>query len=668
MEGSPPSESGGPRQAVAHAPARANVTHPEGASASVETAVAPTSIEPRANRPAGPWSRLRRRTRREIILALTLLFMYGFFRQVPVWNEYSRYDLVRALVEERTTRIDSYQDNTGDKAYFQGHSYSDKAPGSAFLGVPVYVVMTVLSGAAGSGTPDPPAAVEALAFVECGIATVLLVLLLIRFLRPAVGERWALLVSLGYGLGSIALPFATMFFGHAPTAFFLFAAFYVLWQTQAGEHSGRLPALAGLLAGLAVLVDVSAMLGVVVLLCYASASAQPAGRRLGKVNWRAPALMVAGAALPAAMLLSYNWVSFGAPFKLGYDSLASGGFASGMGQGILGVSWPSTGALVDLLVGPRGLLRLAPWFALVPVGLLAVRRRGLRREVLVCGAIVVAFLAFNAGYYLPFGGWTPGPRFLLPALPFAAVLVALAPRALRPLTATLIAVAVVFMFVATATMPNAPELYRDPLTDLWLPRLIGGDLADTIAWERWGVHGPQPLLVLLGGLAVGAIAMLAAYRPGAPAKRLSGVLAGALAVPMVAFALPIGPPLAFDLAGAGASAGAADSVAIVDVGGASVRRGDTPTTSIWAQAVNRGPALSDTRVVFTVLTTDGRQEWSASYSGVTWWAGEHKSLSVDWDTTQVRAGDYRVEVTVVAQDQKTVLAGGSAASPLRVGP
>ncbi len=534
--------------------------------------------------------------------------------------------------------------------------------------MPVYVVMTALSGAAGSGTPDPPAAVEALAFVECGIATMLLVLLLIRFLRPTVGDRWALVVGLGYGLGSIALPFATMVFGHAPTAFFLFAAFYVLWRAQAGEHPGRSSALAGLLAGLAVLVDVSAMLGVVVLLCYAASSAQPAGRRLASVNWRGPALMIAGAALPAAMLLAYNWVSFGAPFKLGYENLASGGFATGMGQGILGVSLPSVGALVDLLVGPRGLLRLAPWFALVPLGLLALRRRGVRREVLVCGAIVVAFLAFNAGYYLPFGGWTPGPRFLLPALPFAAVLVALAPRALRPLTATLIGVAVVFMVVATVTMPNAPELYRDPLTDLWLPRLVGLDLADTIAWERWGLHGLQPLLVLLAGLAVGAVAMLATYRPGARAKGLSSVLAGALALSTVAFSLPIGPPVALDLAGAGGSAGSADSVAIVDDGGASLRQGDTPTTSIWAQAINRGPALSDTRVVFTVLASDGSREWSASYAGVAWRAGEHKGLSVDWDTSNVRAGDYRLEVAVVTAEGRAVSTGGSAATTLHVEP
>ncbi len=58
---------------------------------------------------------------RRVILALLLLVFYGFFRQVPAWNEYSRYDLVVALVDDGTTRIDRYHENTGDKAFYNGH-------------------------------------------------------------------------------------------------------------------------------------------------------------------------------------------------------------------------------------------------------------------------------------------------------------------------------------------------------------------------------------------------------------------------------------------------------------------------------------------------------------------------------------------------------------------
>ena len=625
------------------------------------------SVAPGARvRTASRWPHLDAPARREIILALALLFCYGFFRQVPAWNEYSRYDLVRALVEDGTTRIDRYQQNTGDKAFYGGHYYSDKAPGTAFMGVPVYLLLMLSSSAAGLGTPDPLTAIQALAFGVSGIPTVLLVLLLLRFLRPAVGEGWALVVSLGYGLGSIAFPFATMFFGHAASAFFLFAAFYVLWGAKAAERPSWLPTLAGFLAGWAVLVELSTMLGVMALLAYALGNARPTGRRLPDVNWRAPALMVAGATLPAAMLLGYNWVSFGGPFSLGYTNLAAGSFAEGMGRGVLGVTWPSAAVLVDLLFGPRGLLRLAPWFILAPVGLVALRRRGIRREVLVCAAIVVAFLAFNAGYYLPFGGSTPGPRFLTPALPFAVVLLALAPSVFRPFIACLIAVAVAVFFVATATMPRPSELYRDPLYELWLPRLLNRDIADTIAWLRWGLHGVQPLIVLVLTVAVASTAFLATLRSGAAAHRLTGVLVGGLVLMIAAFALPFAPPRAFDLALGGSSAQPVNSVAIVEVGGTPGQAGGQAKSVIWAQMENRGPALDDTRVIFTVFTSDGNQTLSAWPTNVSWSVGERKRLTVGWDTTRVQSGDYRVEVTVVSKDAQIVYTSGDNAGLVRV--
>ncbi|HEU5326579.1 MAG TPA: hypothetical protein VFU78_00725, partial [Thermomicrobiales bacterium] len=70
---------------------------------------------------------------REVILLLLLLLVYGFTYQSFGWNETSRYDLVQALVDEHTTRIDRTHDNTGDKAFYKGHWYSDKAPGGALL-------------------------------------------------------------------------------------------------------------------------------------------------------------------------------------------------------------------------------------------------------------------------------------------------------------------------------------------------------------------------------------------------------------------------------------------------------------------------------------------------------------------------------------------------------
>ena len=70
------------------------------------------------------------------LLGLVSLLSFLYFYEGGGWNQNSRFDLLRAIVEQHTLRIDSYHENTQDKAHFQGHYYSDKAPGLVFLAVP----------------------------------------------------------------------------------------------------------------------------------------------------------------------------------------------------------------------------------------------------------------------------------------------------------------------------------------------------------------------------------------------------------------------------------------------------------------------------------------------------------------------------------------------------
>src|SRR5690242_7086055 len=107
----------------------------------------------------------RRWPSRAGLLALLFLASYAYFYEGGGWNQNTRFDLVRAIVEQGTTRIDAYHDNTGDVAMSDDeHYHADKAPGASLTAVPAVAVARTAMRAVGI---DVTAAhtVERLAYV-----------------------------------------------------------------------------------------------------------------------------------------------------------------------------------------------------------------------------------------------------------------------------------------------------------------------------------------------------------------------------------------------------------------------------------------------------------------------------------------------------------------------
>src|ERR1700758_727040 len=71
-----------------------------------------------------------------VLLGAVAFFSFLYFYEGGGWNQNSRFDLLRAIVERHTLQIDAYHENTQDNAHFRGHYYSDKAPGLVFLALP----------------------------------------------------------------------------------------------------------------------------------------------------------------------------------------------------------------------------------------------------------------------------------------------------------------------------------------------------------------------------------------------------------------------------------------------------------------------------------------------------------------------------------------------------
>lgn len=80
-----------------------------------------------------------------IIFAMLFFAGSAFYHPIEYDNTTSRYLLLSAVVDHGTLSIDDYKTKTIDKSEWDGHYYSNKAPGASFLGAPVYWMMRNLT-------------------------------------------------------------------------------------------------------------------------------------------------------------------------------------------------------------------------------------------------------------------------------------------------------------------------------------------------------------------------------------------------------------------------------------------------------------------------------------------------------------------------------------------
>lgn len=454
--------------------------------------------------------------------------VYAYFYQGGGWNQNSRFDLTRAIVEQGTACIDAYEFNTGDKARVKGRYYCDKAPGVSFLAVPVYAAFHPFA----EGQRPKARLVSRAAYLSTLLVVSLpsaLAAVLLSTLGTCFGwsRRGATGLALAWALGTMAFPYSTLLYGHQLAAAMLLTAFALLIRLRQAaplspSHS-RWLALVGLLLGATVAIEYPPALAVAVLLGYAALTVRPWPRLL----W-----LLAGMIPPVVALAAYHWTVFGGPFTLPYHHDTEAPRHQGI---FLGVSTPQLDILYKILIGEqRGLFVFSPWLLLAIPGLLRLlRQRRFRLEGIVCLLTFALFAAFNTTLSTSptdwRAGWGMGPRHLIAGLPFLAIGVgglllpadrtqrSPARRRLRQLGVVLAGLLVAFsvstMLIATSVRPEAPTAYRRPFQDFLIPAFCNGELAqNTIpihtgiikerreAWnwgEAFGLSG-LPTLIPLG--------------------------------------------------------------------------------------------------------------------------------------------------------------------------
>ncbi|MEO8350630.1 MAG: hypothetical protein ABI680_02795 [Chthoniobacteraceae bacterium] len=453
-------------------------------------------------------------TRRiEIVLFLVCWFAFAYFNQGGGWNQNSRFAEVRAIVEQGRFAIDDYLvylrdparddlmrmrvdhaeydfagkrhrlawvdavwtlapvgdrpveegveltpmievSTSGDVGYVEstGHFHPNKPPGTSLLAVPAYFGIYHVERALGID-PDHWFTLNLNVWLttifSVGLASAFACVLFFRLAREfADGAALpAVLATLALAFGTTFFPFATILFDHCLTAALLLASFYLLRR-----HPASLPAsvAAGFCAGIAVVTNYVAAGGVVFLGLYALLASGSIWN-FRSWNWRG-ALAYSVGGIPAAMILAgYNFVNFGSALALSND-FQNPLFKDAAGAlGMFGL--PDAYVMAIISVSPyRGIFMLAPVLVLGVAGWVTwLRERKWVPEARLGIAMFAWFFLVNASFNGYHGGYSAGPRYLVPALPFLALPLVCAFARCRRLSSILLVFSMAQQFLLTAT-------------------------------------------------------------------------------------------------------------------------------------------------------------------------------------------------------------------------
>lgn len=411
-----------------------------------------------------------------VLLALVALKVYfhPHFPKMTNANEYSRLYLVESAVLDHALCINKAIQRHGpiqDRSQVGNCVLSDKAPGSAFLGMAVYWPVHRIWG-----TLDISRLLFLLRTAISLLPTLLMLLLLASYLgRVAGDERLALAGAALYLLGTPACTYSSLYFAHQASAVCLFTAFFI------AASPGKLGTLAcaawGLLLGIGFSLEYQNFLFYIPIFVML----------LIRAPKKLPALLASGCGtlVFVALTLGYNYFAFGGPFETGYTHLASAYFQKVHQQGFLGFTLPPKpdNLWVSFLSPSKGLFFFAPFLGLGVLGIPLLFTAKTWKEGGGVVALEILFYAFFISLMVYCtGGWSVSQRHLTPMAPFLVIPAVLLLEKLEKwsfgpasdLAWGLALVSVFHTYVSTAVFPHFPEAYRNPVYQLAIPLIREG--------------------------------------------------------------------------------------------------------------------------------------------------------------------------------------------------
>jgi hypothetical protein len=361
------------------------------------------------------------------LLAIILAFATLYFYQDPQSNGNSRLDAARAIVEHGSFQIDTYLSQQSwasiDKAFYNGHYYTDKGIGSSLFAVPPYWVLYKLATALGIVLASDLIK-HSLTFLVIGTSFVINGIILFKIALLISQNSWkAFIATLAVSLGTMLWPYSEVYYGHVPAAMFLTIAFYLLFSMKKPSETISTAKFfgTGLALGFAFLTDYTTSLiiaGLIIYAVYILRKQNPcAFLRYGFIG-------AIGALISLSLMFAYNFSVYGNILSISYTHEASIQALQGPPIGFWGFlglpNLTDLSALYHITFDPKfGLFWQSPVLILAVIGyFLALKTKSFRAEALISLYSILSIFLMNAGIFEWWGGSAFGPRYLIVTLPF----------------------------------------------------------------------------------------------------------------------------------------------------------------------------------------------------------------------------------------------------------
>ncbi len=299
-----------------------------------------------------------------------------------------------------------------------GLLYSKYGPGQSLAAAPLYL----LGKAAALVLPAyyrPEAAIMAASTLTALATALTAMLVMLAAVALGATQRGAVVLSLIYAFCTPALVYATQWFSEPLTGCLVLASFYALLRARGVSliKGQGLLRVAGVAMAATVATRPDALLLMPPLLVYGVFTGESRQRLRRAVMILAPLLFT------LAALAFFNQSRFGSPFETGYGR---DNIYTQMDMHPVRSVQAFFVAIYGLLLSPgKGLLEYVPVVLFLPLGALLLWRRRRNAEVVVIGAVAAIALVVHADVLIRWvGGWSWGPRFLMPVLPLLLLLLA----------------------------------------------------------------------------------------------------------------------------------------------------------------------------------------------------------------------------------------------------